>query len=616
MGADQRLDIRAALHSLAWVVVVVALATPAAAQTKYAFVVGIDRYDNLPAAAQLRKAVGDARAVGKTLAALGHKVTSVIEPTRGQFIASWYQFLDQVRPGDTIAFVFSGHGVELEGSNFLLPRDVPRVRSGREGQLRSESLSFGQLLTDMRERQPAFSFVVLDACRDNPFDEGGRTVGGRRGLGRVDALEGTFVMFSAGAGQTALDRLDDADGTDTSVFTRTLLPLMRKPGLSLLDMADQVGEQVQSLARTVGHNQTPAFYSRVIGGRHVCLAGCDASLPREAASRAAEVIIICREVEKVTSMTTLGVLRRQYQGTPAAECILARIDELQVRREVAHQTKVDAGNHAPQAPQVDPKAIIESAVKALRDADLESARKADKEAQANADAVRRRLVAQPKEINSDPACLTAPSDAWEVVIRSCSKYIAENPSKRLLERALNRRGLAYTRAQLHEEALTDFNRLIGMETTNSGYFDNRQSVLRNLKRYNLALRDANETVRLSPGVAFGYHARGNLYADMGQYENAVVDLTRASTTKDAFIWSIYDRGRAYTKLGRPELAVQDFTNVIGQEPNSSWPYRERALAKITLGALDDARNDLKIFLDREPNEPGATKALAILGGHR
>jgi TolA-binding protein len=86
-------------------------------------------------------------------------------------------------------------------------------------------------------------------------------------------------MFSAGAGHTALDRLDDADKAPTSLFTRTLLPLMLKPGLSLLDMADEVGEKVRSLAQSVGHNQTPAFYSRVIGGRRVCLAGCGAVSP-------------------------------------------------------------------------------------------------------------------------------------------------------------------------------------------------------------------------------------------------------------------------------------------------------------------------------------------------
>lgn len=286
------------------------LPAAAAEPKKLAFVVGIDRYDNLSTDGQLKKAVGDARAMAGTLRQLGFSVTEVPEPTRGQFVAEWYKFLERVAEGDTIAFVFSGHGVELEGTNFLLPRDVPRARSGREGQLRSESISFGQILTDMRERKPAFSFVVLDACRDNPFAEGEKSVGSKRGLGRVEPLEGTFVMFSAGAGQTALDRLEGYDPVPTSVFTRILLPLMRQPGLSLLDMADQVGEQVRDLAAKQGHRQTPAFYSRVTGARRVCLAGCGAEVAPPPSAAARE----WNDVKASEDIAVLQAFRNRHQG--------------------------------------------------------------------------------------------------------------------------------------------------------------------------------------------------------------------------------------------------------------------------------------------------------------
>ncbi len=324
--------------TLILIAAVLLLAPSAQAQgRKFALVVGIDRYTNLPAHAQLRKAVGDAKAMGETLAALGFAVTPLIEPTRAQFIDKWYEFLAQVTPGDTIAFVFSGHGIELEGTNFLLPRDVPRVRSGREGQLRSESLSFGQLLTDIRERQPVFSFVVLDACRDNPFEEGGKTVGGRRGLSQIEPLEGTFVMFSAGAGQTALDRLDDADTATTSVFTRTLLPLIRKPGVSILDMADQVGEQVRDLAGKVGHRQTPAFYSRVIGGRRLCLAGCGPLVPAVPTAQPQqappsvehEAAAAWASIKETSSTSELDAFIRRFGATFHGDLARSRLGELQ-----------------------------------------------------------------------------------------------------------------------------------------------------------------------------------------------------------------------------------------------------------------------------------------------
>lgn len=252
------------------------LAGPALAQQKHALVVGIDTYDNLPAHAQLQKAVGDATAMNEALAGLGFNVFVEPNATRSVFNERWQHFLNLIKPGDTAAVVFSGHGVEINGANYLLPRDVPHIRPGRDELLKRESLSLAEILSDLRERRPGFSLIVLDACRDNPFAEGGKSVGGSRGLARVEPPEGTFIMFSAGANQSALDRLSAADKAPTSIYTRTLLPLLKSPGLSILDMADRVGEQVRDLAATISHRQTPAFYSGVIGGRRVCLAGCEA----------------------------------------------------------------------------------------------------------------------------------------------------------------------------------------------------------------------------------------------------------------------------------------------------------------------------------------------------
>jgi tetratricopeptide (TPR) repeat protein/formylglycine-generating enzyme required for sulfatase activity len=251
--------------------------TGAQTEKRVAFVVGIDRYDNLGTHAQLQKAVGDANAMAAALSSLEFAVTMEANATRSTFNLRWQEFLNSIAPGDTAAVVFSGHGVEINGVNYLLPRDVPRIRLGRDELLKRESLSLHELLSDLRERRPRFTFIVLDACRDNPFADGGKAVGGARGLARVEPPDGTFIMFSAGAYQTALDRLSDDDKAPTSIYTRTLVPLLKTPGMSLLDMADQVGEQVRDLAATVSHQQTPSFYSGVVGGRRLCIAGCTAA---------------------------------------------------------------------------------------------------------------------------------------------------------------------------------------------------------------------------------------------------------------------------------------------------------------------------------------------------
>jgi uncharacterized caspase-like protein len=178
---------------------------------------------------------------------LGFDVIHKNEVTRSAFNNHWQDFLNKLAPGDTAALFFAGHGVELGGRNYLLPRDVPNLRPGREELLRRESLSVQEFMADLR-------------------------------LAVTEPPEGTFIMFSAGSGESALDHLGAADSDPNSVYTRQLLPLLRAPGVSLTEVAEQVRVGVRQIAATVQHKQTPAYYNQVLG--RVCLAGGDCG-PRE-----------------------------------------------------------------------------------------------------------------------------------------------------------------------------------------------------------------------------------------------------------------------------------------------------------------------------------------------
>jgi hypothetical protein len=74
-----------------------------------------------------------------------------------------------------------------------------------------------------------------------------------------------FVLFSAGIGQSALDRLGDNDPEPNSVFTRKLVPALRTPGLTQIALAKRVQREVDELAATIRHPQQPAFYDQIIG---------------------------------------------------------------------------------------------------------------------------------------------------------------------------------------------------------------------------------------------------------------------------------------------------------------------------------------------------------------
>jgi len=252
------------------------LADPAAAQSRFALVIGNDSYQNVE---PLRKAGNDARAVAQSLGRIGFAVTLGTNLARRDFVRMVAEFENRIRPGDTAFVFYSGHGVEIDGANYLLPVDVPKVGAGQQGILRDEAISTDGLIQRLKARGTRAQVLVLDACRDNPFrDSLGRSVGGARGLAQAQASNGVFVIYSAGIGETALDRLADNDANPNSVFTRSFLPLLEDPNKSLVEVAKATRLQVKALAGGIGHQQSPAYYDEIDGD--LMLARTDSGPPR------------------------------------------------------------------------------------------------------------------------------------------------------------------------------------------------------------------------------------------------------------------------------------------------------------------------------------------------
>ena len=245
------------------VCLVTTLGNSVTAQTRHALVIGIDDYDHVE---PLQKARNDARAVHGALEAAGFEADLLLDGTGIGVIEALEAFTSRLSPGDEAVFFFAGHGVELEGENILLPADIPAPERGGDLLVRRFGIPVQDVLDQIQRRDVQLSLLILDACRDNPFPrQGTRSLGGTRGLARMSAPEGTFIVYSAGAGQAALDRLSNDDPDPNSVFTRALLPRITTPGLELSDLVREVRSEVRQLARTVGHNQFPAFYDQLDG---------------------------------------------------------------------------------------------------------------------------------------------------------------------------------------------------------------------------------------------------------------------------------------------------------------------------------------------------------------
>lgn len=225
---------------------------------RLALVIGNNRYRNVPA---LANAVEDATSIANSLRTVGYQVTLRTDITQKDMQAALRTFSGQLQGGDEVLFYFAGHGVQLGAANYLLPVDIA---GESEAQVRDDAVQLQRVLDDIAEQKVRFTLAMVDACRDNPFKSSGRAIGGR-GLAPTTAATGQMIIFSAGSGQQALDKLGPSDNSRNGLFTRVFLKEMQKPGVSVDRLVRNVRAEVVELARSVGHEQVPAIYDQAIG---------------------------------------------------------------------------------------------------------------------------------------------------------------------------------------------------------------------------------------------------------------------------------------------------------------------------------------------------------------
>ena len=236
-----------------------ALAPAPVMANRKALLIGNDAYANV---SRLETARADANALARVLGELGYKVTLRLDLDERAMKSALRQFRSEVEGGDEVVFFFAGHGVQIGGSNYLLPTDI---RKESEEQVRDDGIPLQRVLEELAERRVKLTVAMIDACRDNPFPKAaGRSIG-TRGLAPTTAATGQMVIFSAGAGQQALDRLGPQDRDPNGLFTRTLLREIRTPGMRVDNVIREVRKKVVESARTIGHEQVPAIYDQVVG---------------------------------------------------------------------------------------------------------------------------------------------------------------------------------------------------------------------------------------------------------------------------------------------------------------------------------------------------------------
>ncbi|MGE0224451.1 MAG: SUMF1/EgtB/PvdO family nonheme iron enzyme [Acetobacteraceae bacterium] len=232
-----------------------AIAAPEAEERRIALVIGVSAYKNAP---KLATANDDARAVGESLRRLRFDVSELYDPDLQKFSRAIRNFGIRATAADVAVIYYAGHGMQVDGENFLIPSDA---RLERRRDLVYEAMPINRLLEESGQTGK-IGIVLLDCCQNNPFIERvarsialtGRAVPTIPGLARVDAVPRNTILVTA----AKADQVADESRGEHSPFATALLDNFQIPGLELSLFFRSVRDEV---LRATNNRQEPYVFS-------------------------------------------------------------------------------------------------------------------------------------------------------------------------------------------------------------------------------------------------------------------------------------------------------------------------------------------------------------------
>jgi uncharacterized caspase-like protein len=438
---------------------------PAFAEKRVALVLGNSAYQKVN---PLANPVNDSGAIAATFKSAGFDVVELKRDLNvSEMRRALRDFSDTVRDADVAIVYYAGHGIEIDGTNYLIPTDAVLER---DIDAFDEAIPLDRILTVI-EPAKQLRLVILDACRDNPFNKTmKRTIGARaigRGLAKVEpGSPNTLIAFAAKAGSTASD-----GDSKNSPFTAALVKYLPRPGL---DLRKAFGFARDEVLKATNNRQEPFIYGS-LGGDDLALVPAVAAPPAAAAPPPATSVAdpnaaIRRDYELSEKVGTreawdfflatypdgfYAKLAQAQRNKLAAE--EARVAATEKARAAADEQKRLAAEGAKAAEQAkaaaEAKAAEEARVAAEKKKVLEDAKVAEAErvkaagqAKAAEDA---RIVAERKKAQDDamaasndkhvgPVAALAPDRSAEADIKSDQPAATDIP--RLLQSELRRVG--------------------------------------------------------------------------------------------------------------------------------------------------------------------------------
>jgi Caspase domain len=290
-------------------------------ERRVALVVGNSAYRNV---SSLTNPANDAALIAKTLSSLGFELvgdSAQIDLDKPAFEAIVKRFGLLLQGAEVGLFYYAGHGVQVHGENYLVPVSA---NPEREADVDFEMLGTTLVMRQMEGAHTRLNLILLDACRNNPF--GTRTSRATsRGLAQMEAPEGTLISFATQPGNVASDG-EDGD----SPYTKALAQTIKRPGLGLFDVFNDVGLAVK---KQTGGAQQPWVSSSPIGGSFY-FSGPSVAQPVPLATAPAhaeqpnEAQQVWGTIQNTNSVAVLERFIQQFPASFYSDIARTRLDEL------------------------------------------------------------------------------------------------------------------------------------------------------------------------------------------------------------------------------------------------------------------------------------------------
>jgi tetratricopeptide (TPR) repeat protein len=332
-----------------------------------------------------------------------------------------------------------------------------------------------------------------------------------------------------------------------------------------------------------------------------------------AQTAAAEAVRICREVEGMSSPSMLSVLGNQHKGTPAGDCIAARLDELQ---------QAESGKQAAEAERKKAAEDAKADAERQRLANLKSEdeRKRAEEAERQRQAVlraaedRRQGVEARAYLESGTSSLS--KNNYDRAIADLSTAIELDPQGN----AYRLRGAAHREKKNYDRAIADLTQAIEINPKDGEAYRGRGVTFAEMKNYDGAIADLTKAIEINRNDGDAYQWRSIAFSWKKNYDRSIADLTKAieiyrqDSEADLELGEAYGaRGATFAEMKNYDRAIADLTKAIEANSQDGGAYRVRGFANEMRGRTTEAIKDYRRALKIDPNDRTSRAALGRLG---